>query len=257
MTGMMYNTTESRIPKYFHSTNWRRLIGLERSVMAVFPSISSARVTALFLRAGYPEPVALLLAGLCTNRVPSELWEESSCPIAGVARWRARQLYGGRHLPQGAPTSPALANLCAYRLDCRLTALAASVGADYTRYADDLVFSGETELARAGSRFHIHVGAIALEEGFTVHTQKTRLMRQGVRQHAAGVVLNERPNLPRPEYETLKAILHKCVRLGPSGQNRDGHEDFRGHLAGRVAHVAMLNPDRGRRLRALFDQIAW
>jgi len=55
----------------------------------------------------------------------------------------ARSLYSRPHLPQGVPTSPALANGCAYRVDCRLRALARSAGAEYTRYADDLAFSGE------------------------------------------------------------------------------------------------------------------
>jgi hypothetical protein len=166
-----------------------------------------------------------------------------------------RHLYRTAHLPQGAPTSPALANLCAYRLDCRLDALARALNGVYTRYADDLAFSGGEELERGARRFQVLVCRIALEEGFTLQTRKSRFMRQGVRQQLAGVVVNAHPNVRREEYDRLKAILTNCVRHGPSSQNRAGHEDFRGHLAGRIAYVTMLNPARGRRLHALFAQI--
>lgn len=235
-----------------------RRVVLRMDLKDFFPAVGSARVVALFLSAGYPEPVARLLAGLCTNRVPREVWDGPGAPAGhGPDVWRARRLYARPHLPQGAPTSPALANLIAYRLDSRLSGLAASAGARYTRYADDLAFSGGVELERAACRFAVHVGAAAIEEGFEVNTRKTRVMRRGVRQRVAGVVVNDRPNVARDEFDRLKATLHNCRALGPSGQNRTAHPDFRAHLCGRVAHVAMLNPNRGRALREVFDAIAW
>src|SRR5207248_9475177 len=136
------------------------------------------------------------------------------------------------HLPQGAPTSPALANLCAYRLDCRLDALARSLGAAYTRYADDLAFSGGEELERGARRFQVLVCRVALEEGFEVHTRKSRFMRRAVRQQLAGVVVNDRPNVKRADFDALKAILCNCARHGPASQNRDGRGAFRAYLPG-------------------------
>src|SRR5262249_30643931 len=159
--------------------------------------------------------------------------------------------------PQGAPTSPALANLCAYRLDCRLAGLAAAAGASHTRYADDLVFSGDADLESCARRFHVAGCSIALEEGFEVHSPKARFIRQAVRQQVAGIVLNVGPNVERREYDCLRAILTNCLRHGPHGQNRAGHSDFRGYLMGRMAYIDMLNPSRGRKLRKLFDQIHW
>ena len=90
-----------------------------------------------------------------------------------------------------------------------------------------------------------------------VQHRKTRVMRQGVHQQAAGVLLNRHPNVARGEYDQLKAILHNCVRHGPAGQNRAGVPDFRAHLLGRIAHVALINPHRGERLKQIFGQIAW
>jgi hypothetical protein len=197
------------------------------------------------------------LAGLCTNSVPVDVLSGPGAPAHGAESWCLRRLYIQPHLPQGAPTSPALANLAAYRLDARLAGLARAFEAKYTRYADDLTFSGGDRLAPRLVRFVAHVGAIAIEEGFAVQHRKTRVMRPGVRQHVTGVVVNDHPNVARDAFDRLKAILHNCVRHGPAAQNRAGHADFRAHLAGRVAHVVMLNPARGARLRALFEQIAW
>ncbi len=222
-----------------------------------FPSVSAARVVAVFLTAGYPEPVARMLAGLCTRRTPSAAWKLPGAPASGPEAWRARRLYDCPHLPQGAPTSPALANLAAYRLDLRLAGLATVAGAVYTRYADDLAFSGGNDLARSIDRFSVHACAVALEEGFVVNTRKTRVLRRGVRQRLAGVVVNAHPNLARDDYDRLKAILHNCIRFGPSSQNREAHPDFRAHLTGRVAHLAMLNPERGRKLREMTERIGW
>jgi hypothetical protein len=98
---------------------------------------------------------------------------------------------------------------------------------------------------------------IALGEGFEVNARKTRFMRPAVRQQLCGVVLNERPNFRRDEYDRLKAILHNCVQHGPHAQNRAGLPDFRGHLLGRIVWVERLNPRRGAKLRAWFEQIRW
>jgi hypothetical protein len=222
-----------------------------------FPSIRSSRVHALFRAAGYPHAVARLLTGLCTNVVPVEVRESVPSTSRSGCDFQRDRLLAFPHLPQGAPTSPALANLCAYRFDCRLAALAEAVGAYYTRYADDLAFSGGHDLERCARRFQVGVCRIALEEGFEIHTRKTRFMRQGVRQQLCGIVVNSRPNIQRKEYDGLKAMLHNCVRHGASLQNHEGRGDFQAYLAGRIAYVAMLNAARGQRLRALFDRIAW
>ena len=67
--------------------------------------------------------------------------------------------------------------------------------------------------------------------------------------------MNRHPNLPREDYDRLKATLHNCLRHGPQSQNRAGSPDFRARLAGRLAYAESVNPARGRRLRELFDKI--
>jgi len=220
-----------------------------------FPSIRSSRVHALFRTAGYPEEVARLLTGLCTSRIPLEVWEERPDPRGGD--YKMGELLREPHLPQGAPTSPALANLCAYHLDVRLDGLAHSLQAVYTRYADDLAISGGEMLERCARRVQVAVAVIAFEEGLEMHFRKSRFMRRGVCQQLAGIVVNECPNLRRRVYDELKAILTNCVRHGPNTQNLAGHSDFRSHLLGRIAHFSMVHPHRGKKLRALFEKIEW
>lgn len=248
---------KGRSVKTFVAPHVGQRIILRMDLRDFFPSFPATRIQALFRTMGYPEPVADLLGGICTNAVPRYVWNRSGFDV-NPARWsEARVLYTKPHLPQGAPTSPALANLCAYRVDCRLTGLAKSVGAEYTRYADDLAFSGSEAFERRIERFSTHVAAILIEEGFTVYYRKTRVMRQGVRQHLAGLVANQHMNIMRPDFDRLKATLTNCARLGPESQNRDAHPHFRSHLEGRVGFVEMINPNRGHRLRTIFDQINW
>jgi RNA-directed DNA polymerase len=220
-----------------------------------FPSIGRPRIHGIFRSLGYPWAVARRLAGLCTTVTPANVlqrlsgWESFSGTF--------QQIYGVPHLPQGAPTSPALANLLAWMLDRRLHGLARAVGANYTRYADDLAFSGDTAFANSLGRFHKSVAAIVGEEGFSLNTAKTRLMPRSTRQRVTGIVVNDHCNIGRAEFDTLKAILHNCARTAPAGQNREKVRDFRGHLEGRISWVQQVNPRRAAKLWRLFEQIDW
>ena len=215
-----------------------------------FSTVRASRVHALFKTLGYSTAVARALAALCTTSTP-EAWLRAQGRLDRQQCQRLRDA----HLPQGAPTSPALANLCAFALDARLTGLAEQFGARYSRYADDLVISGAASLpARAISAW---VAAIAADEGFAVNPRKTRSLGVAQRQSVCGIVVNAHPNLPRDEFDRLKATLHRCVVDGPASQNRDGHADWRAHLQGRVAWAAQLNAGKAEKLKALLDRIDW
>jgi hypothetical protein len=221
-----------------------------------FVSVPAARVHAIFRCLGYPWQVARVLTGLCTVTTPAEIRADLS------AEQRHRSLPGralaGAHLPQGAPTSPALANLVAWRLDRRLDGLARRIGATYTRYADDMVISGDHDIAIEGARAILEVvGEIVAEEGFELNTAKTRVQRNTGRQTVTGIVVNRHINIRRTEFDCLKAVLHNCSKFGPDGQNRGGHPAFRAHLEGRITWVETVNLRRGEKLRAIFDRIDW
>jgi len=248
---------KGRSIKTFAAPHVGRRVVLRMDLRDFFASISGPRVQALFRTAGYPDAVADRLGGICTNAAPRGMWSSLGKGLDPLARSEARALYSWPHLPQGAPTSPALANLCAWRVDCRLSGLARTAGANYTRYADDLAFSGDEEFERCVERFALRAAAILLEEGFQVHHRKTRVMRQGVRQYLAGIVTNKRINVVRADFDKLKAILTNCVRDGAESQNREGHPAFRLHLDGRVGFVEMVNPAKGARLRKIYEKIVW
>jgi hypothetical protein len=243
--------------KTFVAPHVGRRVVLRMDLRDFFPTFGGVRIQNLFRTLGYPEAVADLLGGVCTNATPRNVWTEVSADLDPAALNELRSLYARPHLPQGAPTSPALANLSFYRTDSRLSALAKSAGAHYTRYADDLAFSGDVEFEKCVDRFGMHIAAILLEEGFRVHHRKTRVMRQGVRQHLAGLVTNRRLNILRRDFDRLKAVLTNCVHHGAESQNRDERQEFRAHLEGRVAFVESVNPEKGKRLRKILERVQW
>jgi hypothetical protein len=225
-----------------------------------FASVPAGRVYAIWRALGYPRAVAHVLTGLTTNVVPGVVWQrvsEATTPDAAQPRFHLGRQLATPHLPQGAPTSPALANLAAFRLDRRLSGLARATGLRYSRYADDLTFSGGARLIRRRAEFEATARAIIRDEGFRLNDLKAVAQATGGRQMVCGVVVNTRTNVRRSDYDELRAILHNAARSGPASQNRDNVEDFRAHLLGRISWAQSLNPARGRRLRELFAAIDW
>jgi RNA-directed DNA polymerase len=225
-----------------------------------FASVTAGRVFGIFRTLGYNRSVAHVLAGVSTNAIPQTVWQavpRATDPNLIQPRFWLGRALATPHLPQGAPTSPALANLAAFRLDRRLAGLANAAGLHYSRYADDLTFSGSLQLRRRRRHLEALVAEIAQAEGFAINERKTALNSAGGRQSVCGIVVNVRPNVLRSEYDELKAILHNAAVHGPAGQNRAGIADFEAHLRGRISWVASLNPARGEKLRRRFAEIRW
>ena len=235
-------------------TNARRHVG-QRAVLKLdledfYANVGFSRVVGIFRGLGYSREAAIWLGRLTTSQVPSNLHFPETLSSAFFPFLR-------RHLPQGAPSSPALANLSAYGLDVRLSGLANSYAVEYTRYADDLTFSGSQRFIRALPVFIPLTSQIIRAERFRVNRKKRKVVRNNQRQVVAGVVVNAHTNMSRPEFDRLKAILTNCARRGPASQNRDNHADFAAHLRGRVAHAVQLNPGRGNKLQELYRAIDW
>ncbi|MHC5053110.1 MAG: reverse transcriptase family protein [Planctomycetota bacterium] len=146
-------------------------------------------------------------------------------------------------LPQGAPTSPHLANLVFAPSDGELDALARSSGWRYSRYADDLAFSGDGDAVALTRK----VGRVVRAHGFRLSERKTRVMPRHSRQLVTGLVVNERATVPREERRRLRAAVHRARTLGadsviPVTEERDGE------LAGRLAFLRFVDPALGSSL---------
>jgi RNA-directed DNA polymerase len=245
----------------YASTHAGHAIVIHLDLEDFFGTVTAGRVFGIFRSCGYPEGVAHLLTALSTNSIPRSVWTARAhlaSPLLADSHFRLGQHLRHPHLPQGAPMSPALANLSAYRLDLRLTGLARSAGIVYSRYADDLALSTSTHLARSQVERLVNlVEGIATEEGFRVNPFKTFFQRSSQRQRLAGLVVNQHPNVDRREYDLLKATLHNAVRHGPQTQNRRDHPNYRAHLLGRISQINHLNPHRGERLLATYRLIDW
>lgn len=216
-----------------------KAVVVKLDIQDFFPSLHVGRVRGLLIALGYSYPVAAGLATLMTEseRQPVKVGDEVfHVPI------------GPRHAVQGAPTSPGLANALALKLDRRLTGLARAHGFVYTRYADDLAFSGDdVDKARV---LVMRAESIVRAEGFRLNRGKTRVMTQAGAQRIAGVTLNETPGWSRRQRRRLRAELHQA-RLHSAGDASPWRR-----LRGKLAFVRMLNPAHATQLERSLRQSA-
>lgn len=201
-----------------------------------FPSISSGRV---FKRLqakpfGLKEDISRIITDLC-------------CYENGEHR---------HVLPQGAPTSPTITNFICERLDVKLSRLAKAYGLNYTRYADDITFSGMNDLFDIDGKFckslhHI----IEDEEHFVINQKKTRRCHAGMRQEVTGVTVNQNTSVSRKYVKQLRTLIHNWEVKGHdeaqaiflSNYSSTKYHNFRGvhHIEnvieGKLLYMSMIN----------------
>lgn len=164
-----------------------------------FHSFERKRVKWMFTQApfnlsGEREPLAFLLASLCTHPIE----------IEGQTRII---------LPQGAPTSPTLTNILCYALDKKLSGLAKRFGATYSRYADDITFSSNKSIFKKGA-FLSELQRIITSQGLTINEKKTRLQEKEYRQEVTGLIVNEKVNTYRRYVKQLRMWLYYIETYG-------------------------------------------
>jgi RNA-directed DNA polymerase len=212
-----------------------------------FPTITMPRVKGVFQKLGYSEAIASILALLCTEAEVDEIMLDEEKWYVGA---------GDRFLPQGAPTSPAITNILCYRLDCRMEGLAKKFDYTYTRYADDLTFSCNTpDAAKNINAIKKYVLEIVENEGFTLHPNKTKVMRNGAKKEVTGIVVNEKPSLDRKKVRQFRALLHQIDLNGPVGKSWGKGKNLRASLMGFAHYIAMVDAEKGKKYIEKVEQI--
>jgi RNA-directed DNA polymerase len=204
-----------------------------------FPSISYRRVKGVFQSLGYSEAIATILALICTEATTTEI------ELDGKTYYVAT---GDRHLPQGAPTSPAITNILCRRLDKRLANMAESQGFSYTRYADDLTFSAAGDATRQICNILKQTQNIVTHEGLTVHPHKTRVLRKSQQQEVTGIVVNEKLTIDRATLKKFRATLHQIEKDGLADKHWGNGDDLLAAIEGFANYVMMVNPQKGEPL---------
>lgn len=158
-------------------------------------------------------------------------------------------------VPQGAPTSGAVANLVAvHRLDPKVLHVCAQFGMDYTRYADDLAFSRATDLSKEDTSAFIRAIMAAIRaSGYWVNHDKIRVQRRNRQQRLLGLTLNAFPNIPYRKYKQMRALAHQAGKYGYDEAARrwsfpDGHR-AEAYLDGICAYFQGINPNKAAQLR--------
>lgn len=203
-----------------------------------FGTVTFHRIRGFFESLGYNPGVSTVLALICTDAPRSRVTLDGQTQMVIV---------GDRSLPQGACTSPDLANLISFGLDARIGGLARKFGYTYTRYADDMVLSTADEEIYAAGVISA-VSRVCREEGFHVHQRKTRIMRAPNRQLVTGLIVNNGVRLTRTDLRRVRAFLHRCETQGLDAVSAELGKDARAVAHGYFAYIFMITPGVAMRL---------
>jgi retron-type reverse transcriptase len=205
---------------------------LKMDISNFFDSITFQMVLSRAFPSQYfPKPVGVLLAKLCC--------------------------YCSR-LPQGAPTSPALSNIVMAPFDEYMFSYCKKRGIAYTRYCDDMSFSGNFKPGPLIEKVRRFLNAM----GFAVNEKKTKVLRQGQRQTVTGIVVNQKQQTPASYRRQIRQEMYYCKKYGvrshiirtgqaeyiaDSSKSRDGKRVFQRrfvqHLLGKISYALYINPE--------------
>lgn len=235
-----------------------------------FESISEASIYLAIRSFGFESLISFEMARLCTRVVDKGTHEKAlkktkvKQPSPYVISQYAQAQQG--HLPQGAPTSPMLANLVCRQLDERLSAIAEKFDVRYTRYADDMTFSSDdAKFGRDRAQKLIQtVYKLLAYQSLSPNTAKTTIIPPSARKIVLGLSVEEaEPRLTRQFKALLRQHIYYLSREDIGVIKHSATRGFtsvtglRHHLEGLLAFAAQIEPEWAAIYRSRFQSIKW
>jgi len=233
-----------------------------------FESISERSVYIVFRQAGYPALLSFEMARICTRVIPRGNLSPNS-------RWVSDRVYRGKiadyrslgigSLPQGAPSSPMLANLVSRDLDKEVANIADSYGLEYTRYADDITLSTPKGFSRKkASRVIQSVYGVMRKYGLEPNATKASVSPPGSRKIVLGLLVNgDYPRLTKEFKARLDQHLYFCLKEGHGPVKHMKVKEFssvlgfKNHLRGLVMYAKQVEPKYGSEKVDCYNRIKW
>ena len=187
---------------------------LSLDIKSFYDCLTNWMVFQLFMENGYNESVAMMLTGLCC-------------------------LNGS--LPQGAPTSAALSNLLMKKFDEIVGKYCKEKEIRYTRYADDMTFSGDFDEVQVIRFIRKNLKSMGLK----LNKNKTRVRKQGQQQEVTGIIVNYKTQVPKTVRKEIRKNMYYIQKYGlESHLNYIGTErkNYIGHLMGQISYALFINP---------------
>lgn len=212
--------------KIHSGTKW--LINIDLSNF--FDTIKYDSVWGYFKSLGYEDEVVTLLSKICTYK---------------------------HQLPQGAPTSPILSNLIARPMDDDLVSLANKYNCNYSRYADDITFSGISIRLQPTIR---EIYEIIYKHHFYPNKKKTKISYPGDRQMVTGLTVSNGIHVPKKYRKDVWKELYCCKKFGVENQKEFRHPAqgmYKYWLLGRIMYVRSIEPDCGNKMLEEFNKLNW
>jgi RNA-directed DNA polymerase len=221
------------IDKSPSATGFRRGTSIVRNAE---PHVDKKVVVNVDIRGFFPNTPQPLIRGASRHLIKGTLSEDAQILVTELCGYKGA-------LPTGAPTSPAIANIVLATADKAIRTVCRKKRVSFTRYADDLTFSGNGDVLSILP----FVRKVLADFGFELDSKKTNIFRKGRRQIVTGLVVNEKPNLAKPVRKKIRAAVHNRSNGNAVFWHDKPMSD--NELMGRIAFLAQTQPDEAKCLR--------